>query len=340
MRLRCLLMSTLLLWGCPPSERGAEEETSGDEDIMFPDEREAQREASHPATETVARGERTLAEGDLDGAQALFEEAIAEDDEDPRAHLDLGLVFELRNQYEAAEREYRRALAIDGDFVEAINNLGLLLRDLERTDEAIQLLSRAVDLRADFGEAWLNLGMAHEESGDASAAREAYRRATQLLPRDPMPRMNLGLLLLQAGETDQAAIELRRALPLARGNAAALQAIGNGLRRLGEAGGAVRAMSEAVEAMEGGPTPALLAELALAHRANDDREAAEAALARALAIDADYATGHFLLGSMMAARGAYAEAIEHLEATLRLEPRGPHAERARAHLEAARAAAR
>jgi tetratricopeptide (TPR) repeat protein len=83
-------------------------------------------------------------------------------------------------------------------------------------------------------------------------------------------------------------------------------------------------------------TPALLSELALAYRANDDRAGAERALNRALEIDARYATAHYLLGNLLAGRGAFPEAIRHYERYLALEPNGELASRARERLREAR----
>ncbi len=331
-----LIALSLGLFGCPPKEEEPED-TSGDEAIMFPDEAAAQEAPRHEASELVARGEAALSRGELEEATAIFREAVAADPQDPRAQLDLGLALELANDYDGAEAAYRAAIAIDPDFAEALNNLGLLLRDQERGSEAVPVLRRAVELEPGMAEGWMNLALALEESGDDRGAEEAYRQAVQLTPNDPMVRANLGLLLLRNGEESAAALELRRGLQHARGNPAALQAIGNGLRRAGHPDGAARAMEMLVDTMED-PTPAVLAELALAQRAGGDRAAAEQTLERALRREPTYATAHYLLGSMQAARGAYDEAIGHFERYLELEPQGQHAERVRQHLAAARQA--
>ncbi|HJL46403.1 MAG TPA: tetratricopeptide repeat protein, partial [Polyangiaceae bacterium LLY-WYZ-15_(1-7)] len=201
MRAIGLLALAWALAGCPggASEDAQGEETVGDEDIMFPDEAAAAEAPRHPATETVAAGERALAAGEVDEAEALFRQAVEEDAEDPRAQLDLGLVLELQNDYREAEAAYRAALRIDPDFVEALNNLGLMLRDLDRKEEAIAMLRHAVEVEADHGEAWLNLALALEETGDDRGAREAYRAAVRLQPRSAVARANLGLLLLRVG---------------------------------------------------------------------------------------------------------------------------------------------
>lgn len=329
----------LLALGCPSQPPQQRTTPVDDEDVRYAEEEETIEAERHPASELVARGEAELAAGRPREALAIFEQAVAQTPNDPRAHLDLGLVLELGNDYEGAERAYRAAIAIDPRFPEVLNNLGLLLRDSERAAEAVPLLRLAVDENPGFDEAWLNLAMALEESGDDPGAEEAYRRAVRLRQDDPVARANFGLLFLRMGRNDQAAIELRRALPLARGDAAALQAIGNGLRRAGQPEPAVRALREAIEA-HGEPTPALLGELALAQRAANDSAGAIATLRQAVALDARFATGHALLGSLLAASGDYTAAIRSFEEALRLEPRGALADRTREQLEAARRAAR
>jgi tetratricopeptide (TPR) repeat protein len=327
-----------LLAGCPTgSTTEPTDETQGDE-IEFPDEREArERDANAPAASAeVERAERLLAEGEASEARELLEAAVRENPNDARAQLDLGLAFELEENVEGAERAYRASIAADPSFPEPHNNLGLLLRDLDRGGEAIAELREAIRLRPDFASAHVNLALALEESGDVGGAIEIYRTAVRLAPRDPMTRVNFGLALLASGNAEQAAIEFRRALPLAGENPAALQAVGNGLRRVEQFDLAVTAMERAVEAMGDEVTPALLSELALAYRANDDREGAERTLNRALEVDPRYATAHYLLGNMLAGRGAFAEAIRHYERYLALEPQGELAARVRDRLREAR----
>jgi len=147
-----------------------------------------------------------------------------------------------------------------------------------------------------------------------------------------MTRVNLGLLLVDAGRGEDGAKELRTAFDQAKGDRAALLAIGNGLRRAGDAQGALAAMQGAAQA--GDPTPAVLAELALAQRAAGDRAAAIATLESALKLDARYATAHYLLGNMLAGDKEFAQAKKHYLKYLDLDPKGEHADRTRERLEA------
>jgi tetratricopeptide (TPR) repeat protein len=152
-----------------------------------------------------------------------------------------------------------------------------------------------------------------------------------------MSRVNLGLLLLRLERQEYAAIEFRRALPHADGNAAALSAIGNGLRRTRQFDVAVEAMNRAIAASPH-LTTALLSELALAQRAAGDREGAVRSLTRALEMEPRYSIAHYLLANILAGSGQYQQAIGHYEQYLEIEPNGEEAPAARERLERARQA--
>jgi len=333
-----------LLCACKASPDVADGEgTSGGEGtIQFPDEEARLREEAEgpPASPEVERAERLMAANEVDEARELLRRITSEHPEDARAQLDLGLVLEASRDVAGAERAYRAALAARAEFPEALANLGVLLRAQDRLEEAIEQFREAVRLKPDFVDAHLNLALALEDGGDARGAEQSYRRVIRFDPQDALAHINLGLLLLELERTEEAVVELRRGLPHAQGNAGLLLAAGNGLRRAGQFEASVRAMRMALEARESGPTPAMLAELALAQRAADDRQGAEASLARALELDPRYATAHYLLGNMLAGRGAFSEAVEHYRSYLRLEPSGPHAAASRERMDRARSAAR
>ncbi len=310
------------------SESSASTGSSG-EDVEFPDETAARSEA--PATPEVLEAENLLAEGRPLEAERRLEAIVQATPNDVRARLDLGLAREMQDDAAGAEEAYRGAIAVDATFAEAWNNLGAMLRDLGRTDDGIAALREAVRLRPGFASAQLNLGLALEDSGDDEGAAAAYRTVMRLSRRDPTSRTSLGLLLLRQGQRDQALIELRHAVPLAEARED-LAAIGNGLRRAGDAAMAVRVLRQAIEASDEPAPSALRAELALAEFAADHRDVAEQLLRTLITEDASYAPAHYLLGNMLAARQAWADAAREYEAYLRAEPRGEDAEEARGRL--------
>ena len=329
--------------GCGPGARqgslsGGSERTSeggeGADELTFPDEAEAR--AAPPASEEILAAEALLAEGRPREAEQQLEAIVRATPTDLRAHLDLGLSREMQDDLEGAEAAYRAGLAVDPEFSEILNNLGALLRDTDRVADAITMLREAVRVRPAFASAQLNLGLALEDSGDDEGAEQAYRAVIRLSPREPTSRTSLGLLLLRTSRRDQALIELRRAAPLAEGRAD-LAAIGGGLRRAGDPAMAMRVLAQAIEAEEEPAPPGLRAEHALAEFATGQRPQAEAHL-RELA--SSYPPAHYLLGNVLAAREAWAEAAREYEAYLRSEPRGEDASEARGRLEYVRSRAR
>jgi Flp pilus assembly protein TadD len=300
-------------------------------DAPLPDEAVPPARAVPPASDLVKEGEAKLQADDAAGARVLFEQAIAADASDARAHLDLGIALEMQDEVAEAEKAYRRAVELQPDLAEALNNLAVLVRLRGEGEEAIGLLRRATGANPGSASAHANLALALEDAGDLAGAEGAYRKALSIQADDAITRANLGLLLLKRERPEDAARELKEALPRAAGNRAVLLAIGNGLRRAGDTAAAVRAMQGAVDAGEA-PTPALLAELALAQRAAGDRAAAIASIERALALDDRYATGHYLLGNMLAGDGRAADARVHYKRYLKIEPKGEHADKVKERL--------
>ncbi len=326
---RSIVVSVMLaLAGCGGTQAPVSSGTSSE--VMFEDER---AEAAAPeASPDVTRGESLLAAGDAAAAEAAFRAAIEADDHDARAQLDLGLALEMQERWEDAEHAYRAAIEIDPTFAEALNNLGALLRDQDRSEEAIRTLREAVRVRPGFASAQLNLALALEEAGQVEDAMASYRRVIELAPNEPTSRIQLGLLQLEQGQRDEALITLRRAVSAAAGNRAMLSALGSGLRRAGDPQMAARVLRQAVEG-EGEAPPAVTAELALALFASDHKDEAEQTLTALLAAHRDYATAHYLLANMLAARRAFPDAAQHYQAYLRAEPNGPQAAQARARLQ-------
>jgi Tfp pilus assembly protein PilF len=289
-----------------------------------------------PRSPLVKEAETLLQKGEVEAARAKFAEAIAAQPEDARAYLGLGLCDEALEKFDSAEQAYRKAAEVDPSLAEAHNNLGVLLRDKGELDPAIEELSRASELDPKLTSARINLAMTLEDAGRTAEADAAYKEAVRLSPQDGMLRANYGLFLLKQNDNDAAANELLAGLDQAKGDRAALLAIGNGLRRAKKPDAAVRALHQAIAAGDGRPTPALLAELSLAQNAAGDAIAAKASLDEALLLDPKYATGHYLLASVLAGEGNFKGAVAHYKRCIELDPKSDLAARAREKLAAAK----
>ena len=287
-----------------------------------------------PASSDVLRAERLLAEGNVPEAKRVLERALADDPNDPRAWLDLGLAQEATGNRASAEKSYRRATEIDPNFAEAFNNLGALLREGGQLAEATTMLERAVALDPSLSAARFNLALSYEEQGKLADAEREYLATIDRLPDDPIPRINLAMMLLDTERPEDAAVQLRAARPMVRGDVLLSIAVGEGLRRAGLPGEAVPVLRAALRQAPEPPPTELLAELALAQYASGDLDGAEATMRRAVGQDELDPALQYAYGSILAKRGQLGKARAHLRRAVKLDPDGPYAERASERLEA------
>ena len=285
------------------------------------------------ATPDVLRGERLLAEGKLGEATRVFEKALADDPNDARAWLDIGLAREAAGKFGSAEKAYRRAIEVDDNFAEAFNNLGVLMRENGKLPEATTMLERAVALDPQLAAARFNLGLAYEEQGKLAEAEGEYLATIDLLPGDPVPRINLSMMLLDMERPEDAAVQLRAARPLVRGDVLLCMAVGEGFRRSALPEEAVSVLRMALSQAADPPPTELLAELALSYYAMGDLEAAESTMRRAVGQNELDPALQYAYGSILAKQGQLGKARAHLRRAAKLDPDGPYADRARARLE-------
>ncbi len=83
-------------------------------------------------------------QGDLEGAIALFQQAIAADPSLAIAHYNLGTAHRARGYLDEAIAAYRQAIALDPSYPEAYQNLGVALFKLGQLPEAVQAFQRAI----------------------------------------------------------------------------------------------------------------------------------------------------------------------------------------------------
>ena len=156
--------------------------------------------------------------GELSGAalESALRGILADDPQNPQAHLRLGYVLAESNRCEAAEAHFRAAiaarvptadahlglagchaasrdfdkaetllrdaLAVEPDNPVVIANQGVVLSDAGKPAEAIPLLERALSIDPDFHEARFNLAIAFAR---ANRRADAARQARELLARMP-----------------------------------------------------------------------------------------------------------------------------------------------------------
>ena len=113
--------------------------------------------------------ENLLAAGDLEGARARTEAALAVHPDEPPLHLMLGRVHRAAGRPLDAEDSFRKALRIDPMLAPAHRYLGDTLARQGRFAEAVEWWQR-----------WLRIEERGEEEPDVSTVREAVQAAQRL----------------------------------------------------------------------------------------------------------------------------------------------------------------
>ena len=142
-------------------------------------------------------------QGDLAGAIAEYEKAIAIMPQYTDAHSNLGRALADQKRYTEAEKHFETVLRISPRDVIAHNNLGNVLAITGRHEAAIEHFRAALAVRPEHVSARINWGLSAEELGRGAEAAAQYREVLRLMP-DALGTIN-SLAWLLATHPDAAA---------------------------------------------------------------------------------------------------------------------------------------
>jgi tetratricopeptide (TPR) repeat protein len=200
------------------------------------------------------------------------------------AYINVGVALErLERRSEAAE-QYRLALRYAPRSAEALINLGRILSDRKEHTEAIELLSKAVQLDPESANAHNNLGAVLRAAGQPAEAAQSFRRALALRPDFVDAHVNLGVVLAELQRNEEALAQFQTALRYDPQSTNARNNLAAALFRLGRA---------------------------------DDAMAEYRAVLR----QGGVAEAHYGLALVLRDQSRVAEAIEHLQEAIRLDPK-------------------
>ena len=150
----------------------------------------------------------------LPEAEALYQQILQADPNQPVALHLLGLIAHQVGNNEIAVELITKALAINPDYAEAHNNLGLALQGLGKLDEAVASYHKVLAIQPDFAEVHYNLGNALQDLGKLDEAVASYHKALAIKPDFAEAHGNLGITLKDLGRRDEALASYRRALDI------------------------------------------------------------------------------------------------------------------------------
>lgn len=164
--------------------------------------------------ELIRQGILLQREGDIRGAQLLYEQALSSSPDDLDALHLYGLACHQLADHATAVRYIRRAVEQAPDEPVLRNNLARALHELGALDEALAHLRVALQLRPDYAGAHQNMGNACSRAGKYEAALQHAREAVRLDSERPEAWYDLGLILLSQVSLDDSVAAFRKALAL------------------------------------------------------------------------------------------------------------------------------
>ncbi len=174
-----------------------------------------------------------LERGDIAGALAAIEGAVASDPDNAGAWQLAGIIRRRTGRGEAAVEAFRRAIAGGLKTAEIRNSLGLALQELGRAEEAAGEFAAAIKLNQDYLPAQVNAAKAKAVAGQWGAARKALRKVLSKHPGSALVRNALAQILNEQGEVQGAADEYARVLSTSPQDIGAAIRLGKALRDLG-----------------------------------------------------------------------------------------------------------
>jgi tetratricopeptide (TPR) repeat protein len=162
------------------------------------------------AETNLQRGLKLADAGDVAGAIAAHEAALARDSTIAQAHVNLISLYGGTGQWAKAEEQYRAAVALGFNLDEAHYDYGVLLGLQEKWALAEAAYREALAVNPHHTQASNNLGQALERAQRFEEAAAAYRQAVESRPTFRLPRFNLGRMLLALGRPEEAIVELEK----------------------------------------------------------------------------------------------------------------------------------
>lgn len=158
----------------------------------------------------LQRGVKLGERGDLAGAIAAHEAALARDPMLAQAHANLISLYGRDKNWAKAEAHYRAVIRLGGDIGDAHYDYGVLLGLQEKWEQAVEAYRQAISVNPLHARAYNNLGEVLERQRKFDAALDAYRQAVASEPQFRLARFNSGRMLLALGRTDEAVSQLEK----------------------------------------------------------------------------------------------------------------------------------
>lgn len=279
---------------------------------------DAAASAQDLADHLIAQGNRAETEGDFREACEHYRKAVEAAPGYAKAQLNLGIGLEGVGDVGGALAAYEAALAIDSTNPYASYNMGKLLYVGGALDRAERLLQSALAQRPEFPEAQVALSSVYEALGKPDAAVAALEAAIRQRPDYVGALLNYGTLLSRTGRLADAEAALRRVIAIDGENADANYHLANLLHARGALDDAERLLRFALRYKP--EFPEAYAALFHVYEAQARFDAATSALEIALKQRPDWAGAWHNYGAVLRKQQRLPEAEAALRRAIEIAP--------------------
>ena len=221
------------------------------------------------------------ANGDMDGAQAEFEEVVRQDPKNPSMYSVLGTLYAKRGRYDQAHAAFKRAVDLQPGFLPALVASGEAYSSAGQFDRAVGEYRAALKVSPKFADVYTKIGVAEQRSSHNAQARAAYLEGIKIDAKQVMALNNLAWLAISDKQDLTPAVEwAKTATALAPDSATCQDTLGWVYRARHEYNPAVRALGKANSLRP--HDPQILYHLGAAYAESGQREKAKVLLHEAL----------------------------------------------------------
>lgn len=171
-------------------------------------------------------GDQLYQSGDLAGAMAEFEAALALDPENVNVHNSMGVCLGQTGDLERALSHFDTARSLDPEDPMVWYNAGLVHKLKKEDDTALEFFLKAGEIDGELFEAAFQAGKIYFEKGLTEMGEKYYRKAVSLKPENGQNYRFLGECYAALGRADDAVAAYKKAVIEHPNDAAALSALG------------------------------------------------------------------------------------------------------------------
>lgn len=248
----------------------------------------------------------------------FYENTLRYNPNSPRIHMNLGLAYSAKGEFEKAIDELKEAIRLNPAYTEAYYNLGNVYLEMGKNVEAVYNYKKALETDPGYFKAHYNLAKTYAEDGRYDDSIRTFKEAIKSNPKYANVYNNLGLVYSEKGSLDLAISELNKALELKPDYAEVYYNLGIIYDKKGEFATAIEKFKKAISL-----NPKLVnanINLGIVYIKQGLYDLADNELKKALELDPNNVLAYYNFGIICSRRGDFSEAVSAFKKAVEIKP--------------------